>query len=235
MVERARTTFDDRSSLAFASAAELSGLIDLDTNRPLLALAALHVAFEIRQARRGANKDDPLVALSLNNIGLSLTETGSSSGGDRAGHVAVEFLQRAMDMRQRMHSSRIGNSYSNMASALLRMGRLDEAEAMLRRCPALRDLVDDESDVTGNDKTKDDDDDDNDDFLSSGGNPRFSSDMVLLSRIRLRQGRLDAALRLASKALAFRRRVLGDKLKSCDLMYYVADMLLRQGKTAAAM
>lgn len=71
-----------------------------------------------------------------------------------------------------------------MASTLLRMGKPDGAEEMLARCPSLKDF-DDET------------------FLSTG-NPRFSGDMVLLSRIRAKQGRLDDAVRLSSKALGFR-------------------------------
>lgn len=62
-----------------------------------------------------------------------------------------------------------------MASTLLRMGKPDGAEEMLARCPYLKDF-DDET------------------FLSTG-NPRFSGDMVLLSRIRAKQGRLDDAVR----------------------------------------
>ncbi|KAF9771704.1 hypothetical protein IL306_010649 [Fusarium sp. DS 682] len=76
------------------------------------------------------------------------------------------------------------------------MGRPDEAEEMLARCPSLKDFTDET-------------------FLNTG-NPRFSGDMVLLSRIRLAQGRPTDALRLASKALAFRRKLLGNRLKTCD-------------------
>ena len=62
-----------------------------------------------------------------------------------------------------------------------------------------------------------------------------SSDMVLLSRIRLSQGRLDDALNFASKALGFRRSILGERLKICDSLYQVADLLQSQGNSALAM
>lgn len=60
------------------------------------------------------------------------------------------------------------------------------------------------------------------------------SDMVLLSRIRLAQGRLDEALHLASKALSFRQSLLGSRMKICDSLYQVADHLHRQGNIALA-
>lgn len=55
------------------------------------------------------------------------------------------------------------------------------------------------------------------------------SDMVLLSRIRLSQGLYDEALKLASKALSFRKDRLGNGLKVCDSLYEVADILHRGG------
>lgn len=59
--------------------------------------------------------------------------------------------------------------------------------------------------------------------------------MVLLSKIRLAQGRLDEAVHLASKALSFRRSLLGSRLKICDSLCQVADLLQRQGNIASAM
>lgn len=59
--------------------------------------------------------------------------------------------------------------------------------------------------------------------------------MVLLSRIRVCQGRLDDALRLRSKALAFRQRIYGDKYKTCDSLYQIADLLYIRGDCASAM
>ncbi|QLI64521.1 uncharacterized protein G6M90_00g020090 [Metarhizium brunneum] len=79
-------------------------------------------------------------------------------------------------LRLKANSNRIGNSYSNISSLLLRMGRPKEAEQSLAKCPALKDF--------------------SDETLLSTGNPRFSADMILLSRIRLAQGRLPDALSL---------------------------------------
>ncbi|KAI0457895.1 hypothetical protein F5B21DRAFT_520394 [Xylaria acuta] len=96
---------------------------------------------------------------SLNNIALAYTEMGSLDE-------AYSTHQLAIDIRLRTSSDRIGNSYSNMASLLLRMGKPDEAEEMLARCPSLKDFTDET-------------------FLTS-------------------------------KALAFRQRLLGNRLKTCD-------------------
>jgi hypothetical protein len=59
--------------------------------------------------------------------------------------------------------------------------------------------------------------------------------MVLLSRIRLAQGLIDDALRLASKALSFRKECLGERLKVCDSLYQVASLLSLGKNTALAL
>ncbi len=67
---------------------------------------------------------------------------------------AITYHEKAISIRLRTKSDRIGNSYSNISSTLLRKGLPDEAEEMLARCPSLKDF---------NDET----------FLKTG-NPRFS-------------------------------------------------------------
>lgn len=59
--------------------------------------------------------------------------------------------------------------------------------------------------------------------------------MVLLGRIRLAQDRLDEALRFASKALTFRKECLGERLKVCDSLYQVADLLHKGDNTGLSM
>ena len=206
MVKAAIQTFQDQTTLAFASAIDLSGLIDLDMNKPEEALVPFRQALEIRKQRLGPK--DPLIASSLNNIALSYTEMGKLAE-------AYATHEEAIQIRLDSQSDRIGNSYSNMSSLLLRMGKPDEAEEMLKRCPSLKDFTDET-------------------FVKTG-NPRFSGDMVLLSRIRLQQGRMDEAMRLASKALNFRQKLLGNRLKVCDSLYDVASLMEKQGKSASAM
>ena len=204
-IDVALETFHDKTTLPFASAIELSGLIDLDINIPSKALVSFEAAMEIRKNR--PQPEDSLIASSLNNIALAYTEMSELEK-------AYAIHLKAINIRLRIHSNRIGNSYSNMSSLLLRMGQPNEAEEMLKKCPSLKDFTDET-------------------FLQTG-NPRFSGDMVLLSRIRLCQGRLDDAMRLATKALTFRQQVLGNRLKTCDSLYEVADLLYRQGKVASA-
>ncbi|RHZ46901.1 uncharacterized protein CDV56_103201 [Aspergillus thermomutatus] len=204
-LEAAMGVFSDRGTLAYASAVELQGLIELDLGHPQLALGSLEQAHNCRVALLPA--DDSFLAASFVEIGLAYTEIGDL---DRA----HEYLQRSIDIRLEAKSERIGNSYSNMASLLLRMGKPDNAEEMLKRCPSLKDFTDDT-------------------FLKTG-NPRFSGDMVLLARIRMEQGLHDDALRLASKALMFRRGCLGERLKVCDSLYQVADILQHGGNSASA-
>ncbi|KAI9708927.1 MAG: hypothetical protein M1820_003621 [Bogoriella megaspora] len=204
LVDAALNTFQDKRTLAYASALDLSGLVELDLNKPESALEPFEIALSIRKAALGSH--DPLIAFSLNNIALAYTEMGKLDE-------AYEVHQEAINIRLRNNSDRIGNSYSNMSSLLLRMGKPNEAEEMLAKCPSLKDFTDET-------------------FLNTG-NPRFSGDMVLLSRIRLRQGRFDDAMRLASKALTFRQKLLGNRLKTCDSLYDVASLLCRQDKKAS--
>lgn len=206
MIKQAISLFEDKSSLAYAGAIDLSGLIDLDLTQPDKALEPFQEALQIRKTILGS--EDPFIAYSLNNIALAYTELGELE-------LAFKTHEEAIRLRLEAKSDRIGNSYSNMASLLLRMGRPDEAEEMLARCPSLKDFTDET-------------------FLNTG-NPRFSGDMVLLSRIRRAQGRPGEAIRLASKALDFRRKLLGNRLKTCDSQYDVASMLLQDGHVSSAM
>jgi tetratricopeptide (TPR) repeat protein len=206
MVEEAVANFQNKTSLAYASAIDLGGLIALDLAQPASALEPFTKALDIRKAILGP--DDSFIAYSLNNVALAYTEMGQLD-------LAFAAHEEAIRLRLQNKSDRIGNSYSNMSSLLLRMERPDEAEEMLSRCPSLKDFTDET-------------------FLSTG-NPRFSGDMVLLSRIRLAQKRTADALRLASKALAFRRELLGNRVKTCDSQYDVASMLLQEGHVSSAM
>lgn len=137
--------FQKKDTLAYASAIDLLGLIQLDMNDLHNALDTFFEALRIREELLGP--DDAFIASSLNNVGLAYTELGELEK-------AYESHQKAIDIRLRTKSDRIGNSYSNMSSLLLRMGKPDEAEAMLGKCPSLKDF--------------------NDDTFLSTGNPRFS-------------------------------------------------------------
>lgn len=204
-ISTALETFEDKTTLAFASAVDLSGLIDLDMNNPSSALVPFNTALEIRQKLVGP--EDPLIASSLNNIAISYTEMVDLEK-------AFSTHEKALAIRLRA-DTRIDNTYSNMSSLLLRMGKANEAEDIMRKCLALKDFTDES-------------------FINTG-NPRYVGNMVLLSRIRLAQGSLDDTMRLASKALTFRQKLHGNRLKTRDSLHDVADMLVRQGRVSSAM
>lgn len=107
----------------------------------MTALKAFQDAHEIRAGILAA--DDSLMAADFVNIGLAFTELEKLD-------LAQEYLQKSIDIRLQHNSDRIGNSYSNMASLLLRMGKADEAEEMLKRCPSLKDFTDETFLKTGN-------------------------------------------------------------------------------------
>ncbi|KAK5630391.1 hypothetical protein RRF57_006106 [Xylaria bambusicola] len=182
MVGQAISIVNDTQSLGYASAIDLNGLIDLDLGHPDKALEQFTRALEIRKNKLGS--EDPFIAYSLNNIALANTEREELE-------LSYTAHQQAIGLRLKANSDRIGNSYSNLSSLLLRMGRPDEAEEVL------------------------------------GG-------YVLLSRIRRAQNRKTDALRLATKALAFRRKLLGNRLKTCDSQYDVATMLLDENHVNSA-
>jgi tetratricopeptide (TPR) repeat protein len=140
--------FSDRSTLAYASAVELQGLIELDLGHPQLALESFQQAYNCRAALLPAN--DSFLAASFVEIGLAYTEIGLAYTEIGDLEKAHEHLQRSIDIRLEAKSDRIGNSYSNMASLLLRMGKADSAEEMLKRCPSLKDFTDDTFLKTGN-------------------------------------------------------------------------------------
>lgn len=131
----------EKDTLMYAGAIMLHGLIELDTNNVHTALHSFLAAMKIREEALDA--DDALIASSLNAICLAYTELGDLTNAVKAGH-------KAIDIRLRTNSDRIGNSYSNMASALLRMGKPDEAEETLKKCPSLKDFTDETFLNTGN-------------------------------------------------------------------------------------
>ena len=206
MVDTALNTFSRKSTLEYASAVDLSGVIMLDLNEPAKALIRFNEALSIR--KNASSPEDSLIASSLNNIALVYTELNQLKE-------AYDVHEKAIQIRLKTESNRIGNSYSNMASLLLRMGKADEAEEMLKKCPSLKKFTDET-------------------FLNTG-NPRFSGDMVLLSRIRYKQGRLSDAARLSSKAVLFRQNSLGKRLKACDSLYDAAYFTHKQGDSTTSL
>ena len=140
-MKEALHNFQDHSSLAYASAVELLGLIDMDTNFQEKALQSFTQTIGIRKSLLGP--EDPFIAASLTTLGIVHTELGNLDE-------AYDYHQKAIEIRLKTKSDRIGNSYSNMSSLLLRMGKPDEAEEMLKRCPSLKDFTDETFLMTGN-------------------------------------------------------------------------------------
>ena len=58
--------------------------------------------------------------------------------------------EEAIRLRLKANCNRTENSYSNMSSLLLRLGRPDEAEEMMAWCPSLQGLTDESFLKTGN-------------------------------------------------------------------------------------
>ncbi|KAF2034858.1 hypothetical protein EK21DRAFT_97087 [Setomelanomma holmii] len=215
MIAAALTSFTQKSTLAYASAIELSGLIDMDMNYPEKALKSYQEALSIRKQVEG--ESGPLVAASLNTIAMAYTEMSELEK-------AQSTHEEALEMRIRIgNKSEIGNSCSNFSSTLLKKRKPDDAEAMMCRNPLLQ-----EADLAhGSDALTDE-------VFIARCTPRFSGTMLLLSHIRVQQRRYDEALQLASRSLQFRREVFGNRLKTCDALYDVASLMDIHGNTASA-
>lgn len=138
-------TLPESEALMYAAACTLRGLIELDKLELDAALSSFYEGLKIREKLLYPN--DEFIASSLNAIAIAYTESGDLDE-------AVKHHSRAIRIREGNNSDRIGNSYSNMSSTLLRMGQPDEAEKVLMQCPSLKDFTDET-------------------FLSSG-NPRFA-------------------------------------------------------------
>lgn len=135
----------DRDELSYASACTLRGLIKLDILDSERALEWFSQGLKIRE--RLLQSNDAFIASSLNAISLAHTELGQMQVAEAAGN-------RAIQIRLESNIERIGNSYSNMSSTLLRSEKPDEAALMLAKCPALKDF--------------------NDETFLGAGNPRFA-------------------------------------------------------------
>ncbi|KAL8295899.1 hypothetical protein RB597_009060 [Gaeumannomyces tritici] len=210
---------------AYASCLDLCGLVSLDMCRPTGALEQFRLGLKTREQLLGKslNAETPLIGLSHSHIGRALTELGYLDEAHAALRESIRIRLRqpprpvlpAHCQTKHIPPSRLGDSYSKMASLLLRMGKPDEAEAALRQSPELADFSDDS-------------------FLR-GGNPWLCGDAVLLSRIRAAQGQADAARWLASGALDCRRKALGACLKTLDSGYDVMRMMAAHGNHATAL
>jgi len=123
----------DHTSLAYAQGIDILGLCWLDTNHPKKALECFITCWRIREKLLA--KNDAFIAVALNHISLAYTEL-------RDFEQAAAYQQKAIDIRLEIESPLIGNSYSNMSSILLGMGKPDEAEKILLKCPSLKDMTD---------------------------------------------------------------------------------------------
>lgn len=158
-ITTALSNFTDTRSLAYAGAADLRGLVDLDMNEPAEALTSFYTALAVREKILESN--DPFIAFSLNNLAIAYTQLPDLLK-------AKSLHEKAIALRLQNKSDRIGNSYSNLSVLLLRMNEPDQPEETLIKCPSLQGCTDET-------------------FLAVD-NPRFVGDMVLLSRIRRAQG-----------------------------------------------
>ena len=111
----ALSNFNDQQTLAFAKATNLKGLITLNMHRPAEALEYFDQALGIRLAK--LEPRDSLITWGFNNLGLAYTELPDLEK-------ALSNHEKALEVRLRANSDRIGNSYSNLSSLFLRMGKV---------------------------------------------------------------------------------------------------------------
>lgn len=196
----------DTNSSRYAQAHNVTGLVQVDLRENNKALQSLKISLKIRE--KILPPTDWGIGVSISNVGFAYTEQGDLTQ-------AMNYLQRSLEFRKAINCRMVDNSYANIASCLLRMGKPNEAEAMYTSVPDVRDLTDEQ--------------------LLRENLPRYSSGMQLLSMIRQAQGRLDEALDFASKVLQFRRQKFGSRFKTCDSLCHVAKLMLLTKKSMAAL
>ncbi|RAQ60826.1 NB-ARC and TPR domain protein [Aspergillus flavus] len=196
----------DTNSSRYAQAHNVTGLVQVDLRENNKALQSLKIALKIRE--KILPPTDWGIGVSISNVGFAYTEQGDLTQ-------AMNYLQRSLEFRKAINCRMVDNSYANIASCLLRMGKPNEAEAMYTSVPDVRDLTDEQ--------------------LLRENLPRYSSGMQLLSMLRQAQGRLDEALDFASKVLQFRRQKFGSRFKTCDSLCHVAKLMLLTKKSMAAL
>lgn len=104
----------------------------IDLHKPSQALIYALRALEIRKTHFGTIH--PRVASVYNILGTIYTALYPDLETLKKG---MEYHRMALDIRLKHDHAKIGNTYSNMCSHLLRMGDHDGAENMLAKCPAL--------------------------------------------------------------------------------------------------
>ncbi|GAB1210553.1 hypothetical protein APSETT445_009348 [Aspergillus pseudonomiae] len=196
----------DTNSSRYAQAHNVMGLVQVDLRENTKALENLKKALEIRESTLPPT--DWGIGVSISNVGLAYTEQGDLPQ-------AMTYLQRSLDFRKATNCRMVDNSYANIASCLLRMGKPREAEAMYTSVPDVRDLTDEQ--------------------LLRESLPRYASGMQLLSMVRQAEGQLDEALDFASKVLQFRRQKFGARFKTCDSLCHVAKLMVLTKKSMAAL
>ncbi|KNG83907.1 hypothetical protein ANOM_008130 [Aspergillus nomiae NRRL 13137] len=196
----------DTNSSRYAQARNVMGLVQVDLRENTKALENLKKALEIRESTLPPT--DWGIGVSISNVGLAYTEQGDLPQ-------AMTYLQRSLDFRKAINCRMVDNSYANIASCLLRMGKPHEAEAMYTSVPDVRDLTDEQ--------------------LLRESLPRYASGMQLLSMVRQAEGQLDEALDFAFKVLQFRRQKFGARFKTCDSLCHVARLMVLTKKSMAAL
>lgn len=126
---------DDKSSLSYARSINLYANCCVDTNLAHKAYELYSEALRIRETSYGA--EHPRVAVSHSNLGMCCTELDQIKFSE-----GLQHLEKSLEIRMKVDPAMIGNTYSNMASLLLRMGKPNEAEKALASCPSLKDMSD---------------------------------------------------------------------------------------------
>ncbi|KAF8533574.1 hypothetical protein BDD12DRAFT_897322 [Trichophaea hybrida] len=125
----------DKTTLEYARAVNLYGLLCIDTNQATAAVEHIQQGLWIREELLG--HEHPRVAISLSNLGMCYTEIGPPKLDE-----AMESLEKSLAIRLKSDPGMVGNTYSNMSSLYLRMRQPDQAEAILAKCPSLKDMND---------------------------------------------------------------------------------------------
>ena len=128
---------------------------------------------------------------------------------------AFQYLSKATAIHNAHNPLHMARTYAIYAMTHLRAEQPNEALAALKKCWQLQNLTEEQ--------------------IIESRYPKHSGDIVLLARIKYTQGLRHEAKQLASRTIAIRRRLYGDKgPRVADSMFLVARISLATDENASA-
>jgi tetratricopeptide (TPR) repeat protein len=151
---------------------------------------------------------DPTIANVLDSVACAHVELNNLPE-------ALAALDEATRIHQQNDPTRMSRTWFIYSMAHLRSGDAEKSLEALNKCWELQHLTKEQ--------------------VEKSRYPKYSSDLLLLSRIEAAKGNKEVALQLVSTTISIRKDILGNKgPRVADSMYILASMLRVEGRDAVA-